>query len=68
MCNHYPEETKRNILAAVKAGVTQGSIMGRLGVPETTIRNWKKKLGYADIQPASEEILKALFFPDPFLV
>lgn len=55
---------KRNVVAAIKSGISQLSISRRFGIPATTVLQWRKNPKYADVQPAGQNILEALP-PDP---
>ena len=56
----YPEEFKRNTMAVIKTGYAINPLAKRLGIPATTIRNWIHHPDFAEVQPASEELLAAL--------
>lgn len=58
--NVYSESFRRNAVAVVRAGFATATIAKRLGMPETSLRNWLSNPRYADVQPASEEILAQL--------
>lgn len=60
MYNKYPEETKRNVVAAIRAGITPGAIERKIGIPESTAAYWDKSSAYRDVPAADEEILKSL--------
>ena len=58
--NTYSEEFRRNAVSVVRAGYATATIAKRLGMPETSLRNWLPNPRYADVQPASEEVLAQL--------
>lgn len=58
--NVYNEQFRRNAVAVVRAGYATATTAKRLGMPETSLRNWLGNPRYADVQPASEEILAQL--------
>lgn len=61
--NTYSESFRRNAVAVVRSGYAVSTTAKRLGMPETSLRNWVKHPRYAEVQPASEEILAALPVP-----
>ena len=57
MYNHYPEQTKRNVVAVYRAGVRASTISRTLSIPRSTIKNWIESKEYIDVLPADETIL-----------
>ena len=57
MYNHYPEQTKRNVVAVYRAGVRASTISRTLSIPRSTIKNWIESKEYMDVLPADETIL-----------
>ena len=57
MYNHYPEQTKRNVVAVHRAGVRASTISRTLSIPRSTIKNWIESKEYIDVLPADETIL-----------
>ena len=57
MYNHYPEQTKRNVVAVHRAGVRASTISRTLSIPRSTIKNWIESKEYMDVPPADETIL-----------
>ena len=57
MYNHYPEQTKRNVVAVHRAGVRASTISRTLCTPRSTIKNWIESKEYMDVLPADETIL-----------
>ena len=57
---HYTESTKRNVVAAVRSGLSRRGLGKRLSIPETTISQWVHSPRYSDVAPASEEVLTAI--------
>ena len=64
MFNTYTEEFRRNAVAVVCAGYGIANLAKRLHVPPSSIRNWVGNPRYSDIEPADEELLKKLSFPE----
>lgn len=60
MYNRYPEETKRNVVAAIRAGITPGAISRKTGIPRNTATYWNNSAAYRDVPAADGEILKSL--------
>ena len=60
MYNRYPEETKRNVVAAIRAGITPGAISRKTGIPKSTAAYWSNSAAYSDVPAADGEILKSL--------
>ena len=60
MYNRYPEETKRNVVAAIRAGITPGAISRKTGIPKSTATYWNNSAAYRDVPAADGEILKSL--------
>ena len=60
MYNRYPEETKRNVVAAIRAGITPGVISRKTGIPKITAAYWSNSAAYSDVPAADGEILKSL--------
>ena len=56
----YSDEFKKNIVAVIRAGWPKKTIAKRLGISIATIRYWVSQDRFRDIQPASEETIKAL--------
>ena len=57
MYNHYPEQTKHNVVAVYRAGVRASTISRTLSIPRSTIKNWIESKEYMDVLPADETIL-----------
>ena len=57
MYNHYPEQTKHNVVAVHRAGVRASTISRTLSIPRSTIKNWIESKEYMDVLPADETIL-----------
>ena len=57
MYNHYPEQTKRNVVAVYRAGVRASTVSRTLSIPRSTIKNWIESKEYMDVLPADETIL-----------
>ena len=57
MYNHYPEQTKRNVVAVHRAGVRASTISRTLSIPRSTIMTWIESKEYMDVLPADETIL-----------
>ena len=57
MYNHYPEQTKQNVVAVHRAGVRASTISRTLSIPRSTIKNWIESKEYMDVLPADETIL-----------
>ena len=57
MYNHYPEQTKRNVVAVHRTGVRASTISRTLSIPRSTIKNWIESKEYMDVLPADETIL-----------
>ena len=57
---HYTESTKRNVVAAVRSGLSIRGMGKRLSTPESTISQWVHSPRYSDVAPASEEVLAAI--------
>ena len=57
MYNHYPEQTKHNVVAVYRAGVRASTISRTLNIPRSIIKNWIESKGYMDVLPADENIL-----------
>ena len=60
MYNHYPEQTKRNVVAAHRAGITVTNLSRALNIPRSSIHTWEKSKIYADVAPADETLLSHL--------
>ncbi len=58
--NKYSDEFKKDIVAVIRAGWPKKTIAKRLGISIATIRYWVSQDRFRDIQPASEETIKAL--------
>ena len=58
--NVYSEAFRRNAVSVVRAGFATATVAKRLGMPETSLRNWLSNPRYADVQPATEEVLAQL--------
>ena len=58
--SHYTESTKRNVVAAVRSGLSIRGMRRRLSIPESTISQWVHSPRYSDVAPASEEVLTAI--------
>ena len=57
---HYTESTKRNVVAAVRSGLSIRGMGKSLIIPDSTISQWVHSPRYSDVAPASEEVLKAI--------
>lgn len=57
MYNHYPEQTKHNVVAVYRAGVRASTISRTLSIPRSTIMTWIESKKYMDVLPADETIL-----------
>ena len=60
MYNHYPEQTRRNVVAAHRAGITVTNLSRALNIPRSSIHTWEKSKIYADVTPADETLLSHL--------
>ena len=60
MYNHYPEQTRRNVVAAHRAGITVTNLSRALNIPRSSIHTWEKSKIYADVAPADETLLSHL--------
>ena len=60
MYNHYPDQTKRNVVAARRAGITFSTLSKALNIPRSSIHTWEKSKIYADVAPADETLLSHL--------
>ena len=60
MYNHYPEQTRRNVVAAHRAGITVTNLSRALNIPRSSIHTWEKSKNYADVAPADETLLSHL--------
>ena len=60
MYNRYPEETKRNVVVAIRAGITPGAISRKTGIPKSMAAYWSNSAAYSDVPAADGEILKSL--------
>ena len=60
MYNHYPEQTRRNVVAAHRAGITVTNLSRALGIPRSCINTWEKSRKYIDVAPADETLLSHL--------
>ena len=58
--SHYTESTKRNVVAAVRSGLSIRGMGKRLSIPESTISQWVHSPRYSDVASASEEVLAAI--------
>ena len=56
----YSDEFKKNIVAVIRAGWPKKTIAKRFGISIASVRNWVSQDRFKDIQPASEETIKAL--------
>ena len=61
MYNHYPDQTKRNVVAARRAGITFSTLSKALNIPKSTIDTWNKSKRYIDVAPADEILLSYLY-------
>ena len=57
MYNHYPDQTKRNVVAARRAGITFPTLSKALNIPKSTIATWDKSKKFIDVAPADEILL-----------
>ena len=60
MYNHYPEQTRRNVVAAHRAGITVTNLSRALNIPRSSIHTWEKSKSYADVAPADATLLSHL--------
>ena len=60
MYNHYPEQTRRNVVAAHRAGITVTNLSRALNIPRSSIHTWEKSKIYADVAPADSTLLSHL--------
>ena len=60
MYNHYPDQTRRNVVAAHRAGITVTNLSRALNIPRSSIHTWEKSKIYADVAPADETLLSHL--------
>ena len=60
MYNHYPDQTKRNVVAARRAGITFSTLSKALNIPKSTIDTWVKSKKFIDVAPADEILLSHL--------
>ena len=60
MYNHYPEQTRRNVVAAHSAGITVTNLSRALNIPRSSIHTWEKSKIYADVAPADATLLSHL--------
>ena len=60
MYNHYPEQTKRNVVAAHRAGITFSTLSKTINIPKSTIDTWNKSKRYIDVALADEILLSNL--------
>ena len=60
MYNHYPEQTRRNVVAAHRAGITVTNLSRALNIPRSSIHTWEKSKIYADVAPADTTLLSHL--------
>ena len=60
MYNHYPDQTKRNVVAARRAGITFSTLSKALNIPRSSIHTWEKSKIYTDVTPADETLLSHL--------
>ena len=58
--NSYTDEFKKNTVAVIRAGWPKKTIAKRFGISIASVRNWVSQDRFRDIQPASEETIKAL--------
>ena len=59
MYNHYPEQTKRNVVAH-RAGITFSTLSKTINIPKSTIDTWNKSKRYIDVALADEILLSNL--------
>lgn len=57
---HYTDSTKKNVVAAVRSGLSIRGIGKRLSIPLSTISQWVHDPRYSDVAHASEEVLAAI--------
>ena len=60
MYNHYPEQARRNVVAAHRAGITVTNLSRALNIPRSSIHTWEKSKIYADVAPADATLLSHL--------
>ena len=51
---HYTDSTKKNVVDAVRSGLSIRGIGKRLSIPLSTISQWVHDPRYSDVAPASE--------------
>ena len=57
MYNQYPDQTRRNVVAARRAGITFPTLSKALNIPKSTIATWDKSKKFIDVAPADEILL-----------
>ena len=60
MYNHYPDQTKLNVVASRRDGITFSTLSKALNIPRSSIHTWEKSKIYADVAPADETLLSHL--------
>ena len=60
MYNRYPNQTKRNVVAAHRAGISLSSLSKALNIPRSSIHTWDKSKEFIDVAPADETLLSHL--------
>ena len=60
LLNTYTDEFRRNVVAVIRSGMKACKVADRLNISRYTIYDWLKNPKFADVQPASEEVLAAL--------
>ena len=63
LLNTYTDEFRRNVVAVIRSGMKACKVADRLNISRYTIYDWLKNPKFADVQPASEEVLAALPAP-----
>ena len=60
MYNQYPDQTKRNVVAARRAGITFSTLSKALNIPKSTIATRDKSKQFIDVAPSDEILLSYL--------
>ena len=62
MYNHYPEQTKRNVVAVHRAGVRASTISRTLSIPRSTIKNWIESKEWLCVSSKVGSVVETAFF------
>lgn len=57
MYNQYPDQTRHNVVAARRTGITFPKLSKALNIPKSTIATWDKSKKFIDVAPADEILL-----------